>query len=136
MPTIAPTPREHAFDAATAQAERQMRGGNPLAALTVLRDAHILGQQDFGRHGLAHWRMLRAALALGDRREVVGQLLRLLLVPLGHLSGRLPIGNPGTADVSAFAPQPIPPRLQGLIDGGGARARASRTSSSSSRRCS
>jgi hypothetical protein len=117
MHNTAPTPRERAFEAATAEAERQLQGGNPRAALAALKDAHILGQQDFGRHWRAHWRMLQAALALRDGREVAGQLLRLLLVPLGHLSGRLPIGNPGTADVSAFAPQPIPPRLQRLIDG-------------------
>ncbi|MFD2377205.1 DUF3703 domain-containing protein [Ottowia pentelensis] len=39
-----------------------------------------------------------------DWPEVAGQLLRLALVPLGHLSGRLPIGNPGRATVSAFEP--------------------------------
>lgn len=117
--TTAATPRVQAFDALTAEARRQLQAGNPRAALGALRDAHILGQQDLGRHAQAHWHMLRAALALRDGRELAGQLLRLLLVPLGHLSGRLPRGNPGTADVSAFAPQPIPPRLQWLIDGAG-----------------
>jgi hypothetical protein len=117
MDATTTTPREQAFDAATAEARRQLQAGNPRAALAALRDAHILGQQDIGRHALAHWHMLRAALALRDGREVAGQLLRLVLVPLGHLSGRLPRGNPGTADVSAFAPHPIPPQLQRLIDG-------------------
>lgn len=31
----------------------------------------------------------------------------LLLVPLGHLTGRLPIGNPGRAHVSAFRPMAV-----------------------------
>jgi hypothetical protein len=119
METTTPTPRVQAFNVLTAEARRQLQAGNPRATLAALRDAHILGQQDIGRHAQTHWHMLRAALALLDGREVAGQLLRLLLVPLGHLSGRLPRGNPGTADVSAFAPQPIPPRLQQLIDGAG-----------------
>lgn len=81
----------------------------------MLRDAHILGQQDLGRHWKAHWHMLLAGYASRDAREVAGQVIRLLLVPLGHLSGRLPVGNPGTADVDAFTPHPIPPRLQRLL---------------------
>jgi hypothetical protein len=117
MDTTTATSRELAFGTAMAEARRQLHAGNPRAALAALRDAHILGQQDIGRHALAHWHMLRAAVALRDGREVAGQLLRLVLVPLGHLSGRLPRGNPGTADVSAFAPHPIPPQLQRLIDG-------------------
>jgi hypothetical protein len=40
------------------------------AALAALRDAHVQCQQDIGRHALAHWHMLRAALALRDGPEV------------------------------------------------------------------
>jgi hypothetical protein len=36
-------------------------------------------------------------------------------VPLGHLSGRLPLGNPGRATVSAFEPLPVRPELAELI---------------------
>lgn len=35
-------------------------------------------------------------------KEVLGQLFRLALVPLGYLLKRLPIGNSGRADISAF----------------------------------
>ena len=43
------------------------------------------------------------------------QVLRLALVPFGHLSGRLPLGNPGRSTVSAFEPLPVRPELAGLI---------------------
>jgi hypothetical protein len=55
--------------------------------------------------------MLRIALRKRDRREVVGQLLRLVLTPLGHLTGRLPQGSTGGANVSAFAPMALPEDL-------------------------
>ena len=45
-------------------------------------------------------------LAMAAYLAVLDQvtLADILLVPLGHLSGRLPLGNPGRATVSAFAP--------------------------------
>ena len=66
--------------------------------------AHVLASATSGRHSRVHLTMLRAAWALRDGRELRGQLLRLSLVPLGHLFRRLPLGNTGRLDVSAFAP--------------------------------
>ena len=42
-------------------------------------------------------------------------MLRLALLPLGHLIGRLPQGNPGRATVGAFRPMPVRPELNPLI---------------------
>jgi hypothetical protein len=64
--------------------------------------------------------MLRLSLRTRDWSEAVGQVMRLALVPLGHLSGRLPLGNPGRSTVSAFEPLPVRPELAELI----ARARS------------
>jgi hypothetical protein len=116
MDTTRNSARVVAFDAAMSKALQQLRVNRPAAALRTLRIAHVLGQQDFWRHLNVHWQMLRAACGLRDGGEALGQVLRLLLVPLGHLSGRLPKGNPGTAEVSAFAPRAISPRLQRLLD--------------------
>lgn len=96
------SPRIVAFENAATDAMGQLNAGQPGEALRRLQLAHVLGQRDFGRHLHIHWLMLRAGWQLRDAREVVGQVFRLLVVPLGHLSGRLPEGNPGTADVSAF----------------------------------
>ena len=76
------------------------------------------GQRDFGRHWRMHVTMLRAAWALRDGRELLGQLLRLSLVPLGHLFGRLPLGNTGRSNVSAFTPMDVPADLKRLLDDG------------------
>ena len=92
--------------------------GDARAAFAQLERAHVLGQTRFRQHIQVHLGMLRAGWLLRDGREVAGQLLRLALVPVGHLSGRLPIGNTGGANVSAFVPMPISPELQRLIDHG------------------
>ena len=47
--------------------------------------------------------------------QLASAAIRLALAPLGHLSGRLPLGNPGRATVSAFAPLPVRPELAALI---------------------
>ena len=59
--------------------------------------------------------MLLIGWSAGDRRQVMGQLMRIALVPVGHLAGRLPVGNTGGANVSAFKPMAIPPELERLI---------------------
>lgn len=81
------------------------------AAWRALERAHIVSQRFFLPHLAAHWHMLGFALALGDAREAAGQLFRLMLVPLGSLTGRLPIGNTGRARVSAFRAMPLPDDL-------------------------
>ncbi len=78
----------------------------------LLQAAHIVGQQHLALHWDSHALMLGLAWQSRNVREVLGQLIRLSLVPLGHWMGRLPAGNPGTSDVSAFAPQAISPALQ------------------------
>ena len=81
-----------------------------------LSKAHILGQRNFSRHWRVHAAMLGLGLVQRDVREVLGQLFRLALVPLGHLSGRLPIGNPGHAGINAFEPMPIPKELMPFLE--------------------
>ncbi len=71
---------------------------------TWLMAAHVVGQRDWRLHLHRHWCMLLLALQTRDGLEVAGQLLRLALVPAGHVLGRLPAGNVGRATVSAFRP--------------------------------
>ena len=53
---------------------------------------------------------------MGDMRELRGQVRRIALVPVGHLVGRLPMGNTGGANVSAFEWMAIPPDLERLLE--------------------
>ncbi len=80
-----------------------------------LQAAHIAGQTQFALHGAVHLHMLRQSWHDGDLREALGQLLRLALVPLGHLTGRLPRGNSGRSDVSAFMPMVLRPEIAELL---------------------
>ena len=86
------------------EARRADHTGN---AWRSLEYAHILAQPYFVMHVTSHWHMLCYAIALKDRREVLGQVFRLALVPVGALTGRIPIGNNGRAKVSAFMPMTI-----------------------------
>lgn len=89
--------------------------GDRSAAWRALERAHIVAQPHFGFHLSSHGHMFGFALSLGDWREAAGQLFRLALVPLGSLTGRLPVGNTGRARISAFQPMPMPPDLAALI---------------------
>jgi hypothetical protein len=108
--------RVAAFDAVMAKARERLNQSAAQEALVLLERAHVLGQRDFGRHWRVHLLMLRAAWHLADGREVRGQLLRLLLTPIGHLARRLPQGNTGRSNVSAFAPMAMPDDLRRLLD--------------------
>ena len=98
------------------EAERRVfraarQSGNRALAWTALEREHILGQGFFGPHLRSHMTMLGYAVETRDGREVLGQVIRLALAPLGNLTGRLPWGNTGRANVSAFAPMPYPDDL-------------------------
>ena len=81
-----------------------------------LEAAHVVGQTRFVPHLKTHARMLALAWHTRDWPEVAGQMLRLALVPLGHTLGRLPLGNPGRSNVSAFRPFAVREDLQATIN--------------------
>jgi hypothetical protein len=80
-----------------------------------LERAHILSQPMAWPHLETHAARHAAARRRRDRRELAGQLLRLLLAVPGSVSGRYPAGNTGGADVNAFQPMPIPDDLRSLL---------------------
>lgn len=88
---------------------------SPQQAWLYLEAAHVAGQLHVKPHLQTHALMLRLAWRTRDLAEAAGQVLRLALVPLGHLSGRLPLGNPGRSTVSAFEPLPVRQELAELI---------------------
>lgn len=82
----------------------------------LLEAAHVVGQTQLVPHGRVHALMLTTAYNGGDWSEAMGQAFRLALVPLGHLSGRLPLGNTGRSNVSAFKPMDITPEIHQVIE--------------------
>lgn len=90
--------------------------GSTERAWMWLEAAHVVGQLHFKLHWQTHAYMLGLAWRTRDWPETAGQLFRLAMVPFGHLSGRLPLGNPGRSTVSAFEPMSVRPELAALID--------------------
>lgn len=90
---------------------------NRTATWRALERAHIVSQPYLGLHLASHWAMLRYAVQERDVHEVIGQCLRLVLALLGAISGRVPVGNTGRSNVSAFRPMPIPHDLLTRMNG-------------------
>jgi hypothetical protein len=68
-------------------------------------------------HARTHVAMLGYGIRHRDRREIVGQLVRLVVAAPGTWTGRYPVGNTGGANVSALEPMPIPDDLQEVLNG-------------------
>jgi Protein of unknown function (DUF3703) len=81
-----------------------------------LERAHILSQPLARPHLRTHAAMLAYGMRHRDRREVLGQIVRLMVAAPGSWTGRYPLGNTGGADVSALQPMPIPNDLQAVLD--------------------
>ena len=83
---------------------------------TWLMAAHVVGQHEALLHFDSHRRMLDLARHTRDWSEVIGQLLRIALLPLGHLLRRIPAGNIGRATVPVMRVMEPPDAVQVLID--------------------
>jgi hypothetical protein len=82
-----------------------------------LERAHILSQPLAVAHLRTHGAMLASGIRHRDQREVVGQLVRLVVAGPGSVLGRYPLGNTGGANVNALTPMPIPDDLRAVLDG-------------------
>jgi len=89
--------------------------GDPLRELHHLERAHILSQPLALLHIRTHVAMLSFGIRHRDRRQITGQLVRLLVAGPGSAMRRYPLGNTGGADVSAIEPMDIPTDLQVLL---------------------
>jgi len=81
-----------------------------------LERAHIVSQPDPWLHSCNHAAMLTLALRQRDRREALGQVVRLLVAAPGSLSGRYPTGNTGRVDAGLMTPMAIPADLASLVN--------------------
>lgn len=69
--------------------------GDPLTRWQHLERAHIVSQPDPWLYTCNHAAMLVLALRQHDRREALGQMLRLIVAAPGSMTGRYPVGNTG-----------------------------------------
>lgn len=80
-----------------------------------LERAHIISQPDPWLHTRNHAAMLVLALRQHDRREALGQVIRLIVAAPGSLTRRYPDGNTGRVNAGLMNPMPIPPDLAAVL---------------------
>ena len=96
-------------------AQEADQAGDPLSAFRHLERAHVLGQRSTVLHVLVHMKMLMWGLRHRNRREVMGQVTRLIGAATKTWVGLIPQGNTGGASVSAFKSMAMPDDLACLI---------------------
>ncbi len=85
-------------------------------AFTHLERAHILGQAWPVEHTYVHWKMLIFAFKIKDRKEILGQIPRLLVGGIKSFVGEIPIGNTGGANVPPLKSMEIPDDLKLILE--------------------
>jgi len=80
-----------------------------------LERAHILGQRNYITHVRNHYWMYKVAVRVGDTRETLGQIVRIIM-SIGSLIGVVPKGNTGRARISPIKPMKMPRDLQVYFD--------------------
>lgn len=90
--------------------------GDLAAAWRHLERAHIVAQPFPVAHTGSHVAQLALSVRSRDAREVVGQVVRVVVAGPASLVGRVPIGNTGRASVPLRATAPLPSDLAALMD--------------------
>ena len=80
-----------------------------------LERAHIIGQPWFVQHTYVHWLMLRFGIRMKDKKEILGQLPRLLVGGVKSFVGKIPTGNTGGANVPPLRVMEIPEEIKNII---------------------
>lgn len=81
-----------------------------------LERAHILGQAYPIEHSYTHWLMLKFGVRIKSKKEVLGQIPRLLVGGLKSFVGKIPVGNTGGSNVPPLKPMEIPTDLKGILN--------------------
>lgn len=80
-----------------------------------LERAHILGQPWFVQHTHVHWLMLKFGIRIKNKKEILGQLPRLLVGGIKSFVGKIPVGNTGGANVPPLRRMEIPEDLKTMM---------------------
>nr|WP_321230780.1 DUF3703 domain-containing protein [uncultured Psychroserpens sp.] len=88
---------------------------NLKSAWRHLERAHIIGQKYPYAHTLVHWKMLQFGFKIKSGKEILGQIPRLIFGGVKSFVGKIPVGNPGGANVAPLKPFPIEKELQDIF---------------------
>lgn len=95
------------FDKELSGFEVNYQSGNLTSAWNHLERAHIIGQRYPFAHTLVHWKMLHFGIRIKSLQEIIGQIPRLIFGGVKSFVGKVPVGNPGGANVPALKVFPI-----------------------------
>lgn len=101
--TLKPFYKKELNDASNAFLE-----GNLQQCWQHLERAHILGQPYPYEHSLTHFRMLKFGIKIKDKREILGQIPRLVFGGVKSFVGKIPTGNTGGANIPPLRSMDIP----------------------------
>ena len=93
----------------------EMSKANLQQAWRQLERAHIIGQPWFVQHTCVHWLMLRFGIKIKNKKEILGQLPRLLVGGIKSFVGKIPTGNTGGANVPPLRVMEIPEELKNMM---------------------
>lgn len=97
------------------QYQKEYSNGNLLKAWLHLERAHIIGQKYPYTHSFVHLKMLQFGFKIKDGKEVIGQIPRLIFGGIKSFVGKIPVGNPGGANVPPLKPFPIAKDLKDIL---------------------
>ncbi len=98
-----------------AKYQTEYSNGNLKNAWNHLERAHIIGQRYPYNHTYVHWKMLQFGIKIKSRKEVIGQIPRLIFGGIKSFVGNIPVGNPGGANVPPLKPFPIEKELEDIF---------------------
>ena len=84
-----------------------------------LERAHIIGQRYPFAHTYVHWKMLKFGFRIKSTTEVLGQIPRLFVGGVKSFVGKVPVGNPGGANVPPLKSFPISEEIQMIFKSAG-----------------
>tara|TARA_R110002111_G_scaffold11262_7_gene35122 strand:+ start:104 stop:478 length:375 start_codon:yes stop_codon:yes gene_type:complete len=93
----------------------EYNAGNLENAWMHLEKAHILGQRYPYEHSYVHWKMLQFGFKIKSLKEIFGQIPRLIFGGVKSFVGKVPVGNPGGANVPPLKSFPIEKELQDIF---------------------
>lgn len=80
-----------------------------------LEHAHVIGQAYPLVHTHVHWLILKFGFTIKSRKEILGQIPRLLVGGVKSFVGVIPVGNTGGSNVPPLRAMDIPADLQKIL---------------------
>ncbi len=103
------------YEEALEEYELYLKAEDLQNAWNCLERAHVIGQAYPLRHTQVHWKMLQFGIRIKSRKEVLGQIPRLLVGGVKSFVGQIPVGNTGGANIPPLKPLPFSPEIRAIF---------------------